>query len=64
MTTPSPNKKKPGRDYILILLNILIVIALAGSVTLTIMGQQQMMMIMAGPMGLLVLLATSRRLRR
>ena len=64
MTAPAPKRKPPGRDYILLLLNLLIVLALIGSVALTVMGQQQIMMVMAGPMGLLVLLATARRRKR
>ena len=62
MTTPQGKKQKP--DYILLILNILIVVMLIGSVSLTISGQQDVMMAMAGPMGLVVILAGLRRGRR
>lgn len=61
MTNP---QRKKQRDYLLIVLNIIIVLLLISSVTLTIMGHTEATMAMAGPMGLLVLFAGMRRRRK
>ena len=59
---PTPPPKK--RDYILILLNILIILFLGGSLALTISGQPGATVALAGPLGLLVILAGLRRRKR
>ena len=59
-----PNPRPPRRDYVLLLLNVLIVLLLVGSIALTISGQRGATMAMVGPLGLLVILAGLRRRRR
>jgi len=62
MEKTNPNKRR--RDYVLLLLNILILLMLAGSVALTVTGQTGLTIAMAGPLGFLVLLAGLRRRKK